>query len=223
MATNGERWLTIGLALVVLATGAVSWDVYLSTPLAVRAETLGEIPIEISNWRGEDIAIETGVAKMLDADFNIQRVYEHPIGGLLWLYVGYYGTQRGGRPEHTPWVCYPSNGWEIVRRAVVEFGGAENLRANEIVVERDGERRLVHFWYQSYRRGGMLGDFDQAVERLRNRVLDGRADGSLVRLSTPIEGPLSESGARIRLKQFAQAIAPLLREHWPEETNGASS
>lgn len=223
MAMNGERWMTIGLALVVLATGAVSWDVYLSTPLAVQAETLAEIPIEIANWHGENIAIETGIAEMLDADFNIQRVYQHPIGGILWLYVGYYGTERGGRPEHTPWVCYPSNGWKIVRRSVVEIGGAENLRANEIVVERNGETRLVHFWYQSYRRAGMLGDFDQAVERLRNRVLDGRADGSLVRLSTPIEGPLSELGARTRLMQFAREIAPLLREHWPDEVGGASS
>ncbi len=223
MAMNGERWMTIGLALVVLATGAVSWDVYLSTPLAVQAETLAEIPIEIANWHGENIAIETGIAEMLDADFNIQRVYQHPIGGILWLYVGYYGTERGGRPEHTPWVCYPSNGWKIVRQSVVEIGGAENLRANEIVVERNGETRLVHFWYQSYRRAGMLGDFDQALERLHNRVLDGRADGSLVRLSTPIEGPLSEPGARTRLMQFAREIAPLLREHWPDEVGGASS
>ena len=220
---NGERWLTIGLALVLLGTGAVSWGVYLRTPLAVRAETLAEIPIEISNWRGQDIVVETGVAEMLDADFNVQRVYQHPVGGLVWFYVGYYGTQRGGRPEHTPWVCYPSNGWEIVRQSVVELGGAENLLANEIVVERDGELRLVHFWYQSYRRGGMLGDFDQAVERLRNRVLDGRADGSLVRLSTPIAGLDSEFAARIRLKQFAQALVPLLRMHWPEEASRASS
>lgn len=223
MAMNGERWMTLGLALVVVAAGAVSWNVYLSTPLAVNAETLAEIPIEITNWHGENIAVKSDVAEMLDADFNIQRIYQHPIGGFLWLYVGYYGTQRGGRPEHTPWVCYPSNGWKIVRQSVVEIGGAEELRANEIVVERDGETRLVHFWYQSYRKGGMLGEFDQALERLRNRVIDGRADGSLVRISTPFEGTESESSARIRLMQFAQEIAPLLREHWPEEADGSSS
>ncbi|MFT5696033.1 MAG: EpsI family protein [Myxococcota bacterium] len=220
---NSDRWLTIGLSLVVLATGAVSWDIHLRTPLEVEAESLDEIPIKIGNWQGEDIEVETGVAEMLDADFNVQRAYVHPVGGLIWLYVGYYGTERGGRPEHTPWSCYPSNGWNIVSQAVVDFGEDGDFRANEIVVERDGELRLVHFWYQSYRKNGMLGDFDQAVERVRNRVVDGRADGSLVRLSTPLDGPDSDSGARLRLKQFGQQLAPLLREHWPVEIASASS
>ncbi|MCP5041099.1 MAG: EpsI family protein [bacterium] len=215
---KNDRWLTVGLALVVLATGAVSWAVYLRTPLAVRAESLAEIPIRIDRWIGGDLEVESGVAEMLDADFNVQRIYEHPVGGgLMWLYVGYYGTQRGGRPEHTPWTCYPSNGWDIVRKDVIELDPNSDFRANEILVEREGEQRLVHFWYQSYRRHGMLGDFDQAIERLRNRVFDGRADGSLVRLSTPIDGPDSEDSARVLLKQFAQSLAPLLRDHWPEE------
>jgi EpsI family protein len=223
MAMNSERWMTIGLVLVVLATGAVSWGVSWRTPLAVRAETLADIPTEITNWHGENIAIETDVAEMLDADFHVQRIYQHPVGGYLWLYVGYYGTERGGRPEHTPWVCYPSNGWRILRQSVIEIDATRNLRANEIVVERDGDTRLVHFWYQSYRRGGLLGDVDQALERLRNRVLDGRADGSLVRISTRVDDSSSESSARVKLMQFAQELAPMLRTHWPEESGNGES
>ncbi len=215
---NNDRWLTVGLALLVLATGVMSWNVYLTTPLSVSAESLASIPTEISRWQGEDIEVESGVAAMLDADFNVQRTYVHPVGDLVWLYVGYYGTERGGRPEHTPWACYPSNGWNIVRSDVIDLGGTANFQANEFLVEREGETRLVHFWYQSYRKQGMLGDFDQAVERLRNRVIDGRADGSLVRLSTPIDGPESEAVARTRLRQFAQELAPHLRASWPKET-----
>lgn len=214
---HSDRWLTALLALVVLAAGAISWQVYLRTPLDVEAESLARIPIEIDRWQGEELEVESDIAEMLDADFNVQRVYEHPIGGFLWLYVGYYGTERGGRPEHTPWACYPSNGWKIVRRDVIELAPDSGLRANEIVVEREGETRLVHFWYQSYRREGLLGEFDQAIERLRNRVFEGRADGSLVRLSTPLDLHESEDGARVRLKQFATSLVPHLREHWPQE------
>ncbi len=214
---HSDRWLTAFLALVVLAVGAVSWQVYLRTPLAVRAESLAEIPNLIDRWQGEDLEVESDIAEMLDADFNVQRVYQHPVGGFVWLYVGYYGTERGGRPEHTPWACYPSNGWNILRKSVIELAPGGDLRANEILVEREGEKRLVHFWYQSYRREGMLGDIDQAIERLRNRVMEGRADGSLVRLSTPLDVHDSEDIARVRLKQFAASLVPHLREHWPEE------
>ena len=214
---HSDRWLTAVLALVVLAAGAVSWQVYLRNPLSVHAESLAGIPNRIERWEGEDLEVESDIAEMLDADFNVQRVYEHPVGGFVWLYVGYYGTERGGRPEHTPWACYPSNGWSIVRDDVIELVPGSDLRANELLVEREGEQRLVHFWYQSYRREGLLGEFDQAIERLRNRIFEGRADGSLVRLSTPIDIHGDEDGARAQLRQFATSLAPHLREHWPEE------
>jgi EpsI family protein len=220
---DNDRWLLVGLALLALTTGAMSWSVYLTNPLTVRADTLALIPTEINRWEGEDIEVESGVVAMLDADFNVQRTYLHPIGDLVWLYIGYYGTERGGRPEHTPWACYPSNGWKILRSDVVALGGAADFEVNELLVERAGEMRLVHFWYQSYRKEGMLGDFDQAVERLRNRVIDGRADGSLVRISTPIDAPDSEDSARSRLRQFADALVPHLRDNWPRESDVGSS
>ncbi len=218
---NGERWLTIGLVLVVLATGAVSWDAYLRPPLEVRAETLAGIPIEISSWHGVDVEVETQVAAMLDADFNVQRSYTHPVGGLVWLYVGYYGTERGGRAEHTPWVCYPSNGWNIERDNVVTIDQESVGRVNELLVERDGERRLVHFWYQSSRTSGMLGELDQAIDRLISRLESGRADGSLVRLSIPLRNANDLSTARSQLITFGRQIAPLLQSHWPSESKAS--
>ncbi len=209
--------MTGAMALALLLVGVVSWRIHLRTPLEVEATSLAELPLQIDLWRGEEIPLRSGIEEMLDADYNLQRTYVHPLGGVVWLYVGYYGTTRGGRPEHTPWLCYPSNGWKIMRRDIVTLRRDERLRASEIVVEKGGERRLVHFWYQSYRRAGMLGGFDQALERLRNQLLEGRADGSLVRLSAPIAGPEEEASARARLISFSREIVPLLRQHWPRE------
>jgi len=157
--------------------------------------------------------MDSGVVAMLDADYNLQRTYVHPVGGVVWFYVGYYGTERGGRPEHTPDWCYPSNGWDILEQRVVNVGGER--RANEFVVRREGSTRLVHFWYQSSRRSGLLGGIDQTLDRLLSRLSSGRADGSLVRLSTPIED--GEVAARQRLISFGQQMEPLLRDHWPTE------
>ena len=59
------------------------------------------------SWKGHDIPMEGSVEEILRADRHLQRSYYDRAGGLVWLYVGYYGTSRGGRSEHTPWVCYP--------------------------------------------------------------------------------------------------------------------
>jgi EpsI family protein len=217
---DSERKLLLGLAVALILTGAVSWYSYLGPTLKVDPASLAGLPHRLGPWSGADFPVDGGVERMLAADYNLQRVYTHPVGDLVWLYVGYYGTERGGRPEHTPWVCYPSNGWKILRQSVVSTPGLADWRANELVIEKDGERRLVHFWYQSYRRTGMIGGFDQAVDRVLGRLLEGRADGSLVRLSTPVAGPSDDAAARSRLFAFSRDILPQLRDHWPTEQPG---
>ena len=216
----GEKIQTAIIAIIALLVGGLSWGMLLRPTLIVDASELANLPLEIERWRGIDLEIESDVAEMLDADFQVQRVYHHPMVGIVWFYVGYYGTERGGRPEHTPWVCYPSNGWEIERSQVVETHNDLVTQVTELLVERDGERRLVHFWYQSDRSTGMLGDLDQAIDRLINRVSHGRADGSLVRLSIPLRDAGSEATARGQLIGFGREMAPALKKHWPTELPG---
>jgi len=131
--------------------------------------------------------------------------------------VGYYGTQRGGRPEHTPRGCYTGAGWSIAQGRTLDVDPRTGLRVNEFLVEREGERRLVHFWFRSHRRTGMLGGLDQNLDRLWGRLLDGRADGALVRLSAPVVGDDLVS-TRGRLLAFATRLDPLLAERWPTES-----
>ena len=105
------------------------------------------------------------MANVLEADLNLQRAYVHPAGELIWLYIGYYGTRRGGRPEHNPSGCYTGAGWGIEATRQIDVTPEQGLRVNEYRVERAGERRLVHFWYRSHRRTGMLGGLDQNIDR----------------------------------------------------------
>ncbi len=218
---TSEKIQTAIISIVALAVGALSWALLLRPPLEVDTSALANFPLEIERWKGVDIEIDSGVAEMLDASFHVQRFYQHPMIGVVWLYIGYYGTERGGRPEHTPWVCYPSNGWSIERSEIVDVGNEQVGQVIELVVERDGKRRMVHFWYQSFRTVGMVNEFDQAIDRLINRLDTGRADGSLVRLSIPLRDRESESTARGQLITFGREIAPELKKHWPSEAQGS--
>ena len=93
---------------------------------------------------------------------------------------------------------------------------ATGLRVQEYLVERGSERRLVHYWYRSHRRTGMLGGLDQNIDRVLGQLGDGRSDGALVTLSTVL-GRRDVEATRGSLIGFAAALDPLLAERWPDE------
>lgn len=214
--TSSRLW-NAALVVALLGVGALGWALMLRPPLQVDVSRLRELPKAFGRWTSVDLPLEKAVEAELGADLNLQRLYRGPSGQPIWLYIGYYGTARGGRPEHVPRGCYPGAGWSIERTRVVEVDPSTDLRVNEYLVERDGETQLVHFWYRSHRRTGMLGGIDQNTDRLVGRLTNGRADGALVRVST-IVPPEGEVQARGVLMAFSSALDPLLGEYWPSET-----
>jgi EpsI family protein len=218
-----ERLGTAGLVAMLVVCGAVAWWFQLRPELAVDARALDRLPYEFGEWTGEPIPLDTTVESMLRADLNLQRGYLAPGSEIIWLYVGYYGTARGGRPEHTPEVCYPSAGWRVAEARVWTDDPNTGVRANEFVVTSGDRVRLVHFWYQSSRSTGMLGTWDISVDQLASRLGNGRADGALVRLSTPIDSGDREA-ARDRLVGFRRLVEPEIERRWPVESpaGGAS-
>lgn len=200
----------------MLVVGLAGWKLSERANLSVDASALAALPGRIGPWESVEIPMEAAVEAELRADFNLQRAYVTRAQDPVVLYVGYYGTRRGGRPEHNPQGCYTGAGWGIEATRTLSMGQDGPLRANEYLVERDGVQQLVVFWYRSFRRTGILGGLDQNLDRLMGLLRDGRADGALVRISTLIhEGDVV--GARSRLQSFASLVDPLLGRHWPVE------
>jgi EpsI family protein len=216
---NSANLGTAILCVILLAIGGFAWSLQLQPALEIDASALATLPIRIDVYDGHDIPLESTVESVLRADFNLQRAY-YGAGSLVWLYVGYYGTTRGGRPEHTPRGCYTGAGWGIESARTLRVDPDGDLRVNEYLVEGNGERRLVHFWYRSAQRTGMLGGWDLNINRFVGRITAGRADGALILISTPLSGD-DEIGARGRLLGFASALDPLLAERWPTESEAS--
>jgi len=213
---NASNLATAILIVILLAVGGFAWSLQVQPSLEIDASALETLPMKIDVYEGRAIPLEETVESVLRADFNLQRAYSGA-GSLVWLYIGYYGTTRGGRPEHTPRGCYTGAGWGIESTRTLRVDPAGDLRVNEYLIEREGERRLVHYWYRSVRRTGMLGGWDQNVDRFLGRLTDGRADGALIRISTPVYDD-DEVGARGRLLGFASVLDPLIGERWPTES-----
>ncbi|MDG2049283.1 MAG: EpsI family protein [Myxococcota bacterium] len=213
-----DRRGAVLLWLALVSVGALAWGLQMRPRLLPEVTGLANTPHEIEGWIGQDDLLDLQVEEALNADFQLKRTYRRPTGEMVWLYVGYYGTERGGRPEHTPRGCYTGAGWGITDSQVLTADPYSGLRVQEYRVEREGQRRLVHFWYRSHRRTGMLGGLDQNIDRMLGRLMDGRADGALIRVSTPIEGE-DDVSARGRLLGFGAALDPILEEKWPSESD----
>ena len=216
VAGTVDRTTTALVAGLLLAVGALAWSLQLRPPLRADAARLASIPIRLDGWEGSDLPLEDGAESMLRADRNLLRAYTDRSGNLVWAYVGYYGTTRGGRPEHTPAACYEAHGWSILARRVLAVPGTPDLRLTEYRVEQGSSRQLVQFWFRSFRSTGMLGGWDQTLDHLAGRFEAGRADGALVRVSARI-GEDGVDATRARLLAFAAAFDGQLAVHWPTE------
>lgn len=220
---HSEHRHALLLVVVLVGVGALAWSLQLREPLAVDTDPLAALPRQIDGWSARDVPLESTVESILRADFNVQRVYVHPTGSRIGVYIGYYGTERGGRPEHTPWVCYPNAGWKIAAHRRLTVDEPRGLRVNELVVEKDGQRALVHFWYRSSNGTGLLDGKDQAWDRFVDRLRHDRSDGALVRLSSALDDGDDLTVVRGRLMGFASRIDVLLDRYWPSESPAADA
>jgi EpsI family protein len=214
---NAERLGTWALAAGVLAVGALAWWLEMRPALAVDPSPLAVLPRTLGDWQSVELPLDSAVESILRADFNVQRAYvSAPEAPPIWLYIGYYGTDRGGRPEHVPRGCYTGAGWDIAAASVIDAGDGSQRRLQEYLVEREGDRQLVHFWYRSSRSTGMIGGIDQRLDQILGRIETGRADGGLIRVSTRLDAS-GEAEARARLLAFGGELDRQLADHWPVE------
>jgi EpsI family protein len=186
--------------------------------IEVVEKRLYGLPYEIDGYSGSDIGMEESVVKELDPDVYIFRNYTKG-SDVITLYIGYYGTKKGGRSEHAPQGCYPGQGWTILAQDEVEIvtyndGTARKMKINSLKVKKDSSRQLVYYWYQSVDKIFSSG-IHQNIHRLKTRLFNKRNDGAFIRLAVPI-GNKNEVASET-LNRFFEKVYPLIVKYWPIE------
>ncbi len=204
------------LLTVLLLTGAASWWLMLRPTTTHDPKVFDALPTHLQGWSAFDIELDESISEMLGADHNVQRAYVHPLGYQVFVYVGYYSTQRGGTPEHTPDVCYPAQGWGIQQESIRRVGGNEGFDLQEFIVQKGDERRIVHFWYRTGVRSGIISVLGLRMSHFWGRLTENRGDGALVRLSTRISGDDVDE-ARSRLYGLDSVVERAIADLWPRE------
>lgn len=205
----------ISLVLLGLTLGGVFYLAQRPT-LVVTETRLEYLPMQIGALKGTDLFFEESVYKILNADMNIFRDYVSPTGQTINLYVGYYGTAKGGRASHLPQYCYTGQGWAIEtwNQATLNTSSSK-VSINRMIVKKGNYRQLVYFWFQA-EETIMTTGWEQNVYKFQHKLLYNRNDGAFVRVSTLLPAG-QEAQAEEAVRQFSHTIMTLLTQFWPVE------
>jgi EpsI family protein len=201
-----------------LLVGALLVLQFRSTGEAVpMRKSFDTFPSQIATWQARESSnLDLEIVNLLKVNDYVMRRYADRDGRTLWLYIGYWSTQRKGAQIHSPRNCLPGGGWEPIEasRLVVPLpGGHTPIEVNRYLIQKDRDQQVVLYWYQSQGKA-VAGELDAKIEMVRTAIIRNRTDGALVRVSAPVIGGVTETTDA--LVRYVQALYPLLAEYLPE-------
>jgi EpsI family protein len=210
---------TVRIALsATLLLGALVLVHFRSTGEAVPIrKSFQEFPQTIGVFKGQQTTtFDEEIINILKVNDYVARRYVDDRQRSLWLYIGYWQTQRKGAQIHSPKNCLPGSGWEPVEAKVIDVpvGPARPpIQVNRYLLQKEREKLLVLYWYQSQGRA-VAGEIEARAQLVKNALLRNRTDGALVRVSAAVEGSVAETEAQ--LVAYVQAMYPIVADYLPD-------
>lgn len=211
----GKPIISCGMLIIM----AVMLHIFVSTRADVvpSRSMFTQFPLEISDWRGHQSAIDQEYIDVLKFDDYLMADYVHPPLEAVNLYIAYYATQRAGQSTHSPRTCIPGGGWEIEsldQRTLRMSTPGKTLDVNRVLIRKGEERQLVYYWFQQ--RGRVVTN-EYAVKwyLLWDAITRHRTDGALMRLTTRIPPMQDVAVAESQLNGFAEKMLSQLPRYVP--------
>ncbi len=111
---------------------------------------LAALPLIIGEWQGSDVPVGPEIVGWFDTpDVSVRRLYVDAQGRQVWLsFFGSRGRKSYALFEHTPATSYPAAGWTLLDNSVEAVAVRRGqVNVQKAVLEKDGERRVVLYWY----------------------------------------------------------------------------
>lgn len=204
----------LGMIILLVIVGALSVILYFRQMVDSGSIEISRLPMEISEWKGEDIPLDERTYAVLETRNALMREYKNPKDEDVYLYIVFSDINR--RVAHPPEVCYTGGGIEIVEKAQSQFnvpGLEETLLVNSFVSRKDGSESLVYYWYKTGDRFTARYLTQQAKAAL-NQMMGKMSAVALIRISTAINNGDKEKASQT-LQEFSRKVIPLILERTP--------
>jgi EpsI family protein len=181
-------------------------------------EKLSELPHQLGDWTGTDISIPQDQLEILGAGDFLLRVYHTPDLSQPYvdLFIAYFPSQRSGESIHSPKNCLPGAGWSPVEagRVTLSLSGRAPFVANRYVIAKGEDRMLVLYWYLAHDRA-VASEYWAKFYLVSDSMRLNRSDGSLIRVTTPLQPGEGIEAAQQRLVSLAGNVTPLIDRYVP--------
>jgi EpsI family protein len=209
--------LRVSISALLLLTALAVLQFRSSGEAVPIRKPLDLLPAELGRWQSrQDTALEPQIINQLKVNDYLMRRYVHDSGQSLWLYIGFWATQRKGADFHSPKNCLPAGGWEPVEatRITIDLPGANPpITVNRYVIQKERSMQVVLYWYQTHGRA-IAGEVGAKIELVRGAITQNRTDGALVRVSSLVAG--NPQATTDRLVDYVRSLYPRLHEFLPD-------
>ena len=202
-------YLIAALVLVILL-GPLPFKIA-RVPAVPLLQSFDQFPLKIGPWQGKRNYIDEETIKVLGTADYFDATFIGPEKIPVSLWVAYYGNmkKRGGL-LHSPLVCMTGGGWVPDQSREVEILSGKPV--NLLVMKQGDQKIAVYYWY--LQRGRWLpNEYYNKFYLGMDSLLQQRADGALIRLTTPVKHDVES--ARNRLSACAQMVVPILQQFIP--------
>ena len=177
--------------LIICMTGATYVYVHFLSTIHVEplVQDLSLFPTTLGNFTMvNDKTFDDAIIQNAGMDSYLMRQYRDGSGYTVGLYIGYYQAQTEGHIIHSPKHCLPGSGWNTVKTAIHQVEIPENkpssVRINQWLMQKGGDKQLVHFWYQG--RGRIVAsEYLDRFLMIFDSFIKKRSDGALIRIIGP--------------------------------------
>ncbi len=157
-------------------------------------------------------------AQLVETDVNKTLITNEGSHVPVWLYVGFYQSQRTGATYHSPKNCLPGAGWQFVESEIIPLTMPDRttIMVNNVLIQKGLEKQVILYWYHD--RGRVIAsEYWAKAYLVWDAMTKNRSDGSLVRISIPVKDGTVEEAFEQGVN-FLHDLWPKLLEHMPDHS-----
>lgn len=206
----------IFISILILVGGAAGNYFRFMEAIPDHGPDFGMIPMTQTAYSGEERRFSEESYEILQADTSTLRLYVGDDANPIWLFIGYFSSQKYGSQIHSPKHCLPGSGWKILSQEPyqLQLSSTAGRLINRLVIDNRGRQQLMLYWYET-RSGTIRNEFGLKWDLMLNSLQVRPTDAAIVRVNLPLNSDESIDDATARALTFLEQFLPTIDQALP--------